>query len=46
LSIAASALDGIALETVRANMAQVEKQLTSGDLAEAKRRAEGWQPAK
>ena len=46
LSIASRALDGVALDTVRANLALVEKQLNSTDLAEAKRRAEGWQPAK
>jgi TPR repeat protein len=46
LSIASRSLDGVALDTVRANMAQVEKQLNSADLAKAKRRAEDWQPAK
>ena len=46
LSIASRTLDGVALDTVRTNLVQVEKQLNAADLAEAKRRAEGWQPAK
>ncbi len=46
LTIAARALDGVALETALANLAQVERQLAPADLAEAKRRVAGWQPAK
>ncbi len=45
LAIAARSLDGVALDTVRANLAQVERQLAPADLIEAKRRAERWQPA-
>ena len=42
LTIAARALDGVALETVLANLAQVQKQLAPADLAEVKRRAADW----
>ena len=45
LTVAARALDGVALGTVRANLAQVERLLAPADLAEAKRRADSWQPA-
>jgi TPR repeat protein len=46
LSIASRTLDGVALNTVRTNLVQVEKQLNAADLADEKRRAEVWQPVK
>jgi len=46
LSIASRTLDGVALNTVRTNLVQVEKQLNAADLADAKRRFEVWQPVK
>ena len=43
LTIAVRLLEGVALDTGRANLALVERQLAPADLAEAKRRTEGWQ---